>query len=112
MHDGYTIFGSEISGWHSATAVSTQSGGVMTYDTDVAFAKEFYNENRNVKDSGTYTYFGNTLRMLTLLYQTGNMPNLYTCTKSTTTTTTSTPPTTTPSTPSTTTSSTTTTTTP
>ena len=30
-----------------------------------------------LKDGGNYTYFGNSLRMMTLLYTTGNFPNLY-----------------------------------
>lgn len=68
----------------------------MTYEADVAFAKEFYKEVRAVKDSGTYSYFGNTIRMITLLYQTGNMPNLYTCKQNQASTTVPTPTTTTP----------------
>ena len=45
--------------------------------TDATYAKNIYNECVKVKDSGNYTYFGNSLRMMILLYTTGNFPNLY-----------------------------------
>lgn len=76
IKDGYTISGSQISANHTATFVSCTAASAMT-GTDATFAKAIYNECVKVKDSGNYTYFGNTLRMMSLLYTTGNFPNLY-----------------------------------
>jgi len=42
---------------------------------DLNFAKELYRETVAVKDSEYYGYYGNSLRLLTLLYITGNFPN-------------------------------------
>ena len=77
IKDGYTITGSQISANHTATFVSCGAAAAMT-GTDTTYAKNIYNECVKVKDSGNYIYFGNTLRMLNLLYTTGNFPNLYT----------------------------------
>ncbi len=76
IKDGYTITGSQISSNHNATFVSCAAASAMT-GTKSSYSSEIYNENVKVKDSGSYTYFGNTLRMMSLLYTTGNLPNLY-----------------------------------
>ncbi|WP_024834594.1 glycosyl hydrolase family 8 [Ruminiclostridium josui] len=76
IKDGYTLSGSQISANHTATFVSCAAAAAMT-GTDATYAKNIYNECVKVKDTGNYTYFGNTLRMMILLYTTGNFPNLY-----------------------------------
>jgi endo-1,4-beta-D-glucanase Y len=76
IKDGYTITGSQISANHSSTFVSCTAAAAMTGD-DSTYAKNIYNENIKIKDSGNYTYYGNTLRLMILLYTTGNFPNLY-----------------------------------
>lgn len=83
VKDGYTISGNQIGSYHTATFVSCVAAAAMTGD-DAAYAKNTYNECVKVKDSGSYHYFGNSLRMLILLYTTGNFPNLYTFTGNTT----------------------------
>lgn len=76
IKDGYTISGSQISANHTATFVSCAAASAMT-GNDSPYVKNIYNECIKVKDSGNYTYFGNSLRMMILLYTTGNFPNLY-----------------------------------
>nr|WP_242987747.1 glycosyl hydrolase family 8 [Anaerobacterium chartisolvens] len=76
IKDGYTITGNQISSNHNASFVSCAAGSAMT-GTKSSYTTEIYNENVKIKDSGNYTYFGNTLRMICLLYTTGNLPNLY-----------------------------------
>lgn len=76
IKDGYTLSGSQISSNHTATFVSCGAASAMT-GSDSTYAKSIYNESIKVKDSGNYTYFGNSLRMMILLYTTGNFPNLY-----------------------------------
>ncbi|QNU68702.1 endoglucanase [Ruminiclostridium herbifermentans] len=76
IKDGYTITGNQINSNHTATFVSCGAAAAMT-GTDSEYAKSAYNENVKVKDQGSYVYFGNSLRMLVLLYTTGNFPNLY-----------------------------------
>lgn len=74
--DGYTITGSIVGSYHNASFVSMVAAGSMT-GYDLRFAQELYEENKSVKDSGSYSYYGNCLRLLSLLYITGNFPNLY-----------------------------------
>ncbi|MHB8061886.1 MAG: glycosyl hydrolase family 8 [Ruminiclostridium sp.] len=76
VKDGYTITGSQISANHSSTFVSCVAAAAMT-GNDSTYAKNIYNENIKTKDSGNYTYYGNSLRLMVLLYTTGNFPNLY-----------------------------------
>ncbi len=73
--DGYTIQGSRTGQYHNATFIGPIASATMT-GSDLNFAKELYNETINVKDGGDYHYYGNSLRLMTLLYLTGNFPNL------------------------------------
>ena len=74
--DGYSITGNVIGSYHNAPFVSMIAASSMTgYDT--AFAQELFEENKVVKDGGDYSYYGNCLRLFSLLYTTGNFPNLY-----------------------------------
>lgn len=82
IKDGYTISGSQVNSNHTATFVSCGAAAAMT-GTDSTYAKSAYNECVKVKDQGSYVYFGNSLRMMVLLYTTGNFPNLYTFTGNT-----------------------------
>ncbi len=82
IKDGYTISGNQVSSYHAATFVACGAAAAMTGD-DSAYAKSAYNECVKVKDQGSYVYFGNSLRMMILLYTTGNFPNLYTYTGNT-----------------------------
>ena len=76
IKDGYTISGSQISSNHSATFVSCCAASALTGE-DAAYARSIYNECIRVEDTGNYTYYGNSLRLMVLLYTTGNFPNLY-----------------------------------
>ncbi|HOM02026.1 MAG TPA: glycosyl hydrolase family 8 [Acetivibrio sp.] len=72
--DGYTIQGSKFSNNHNASFVGPVAAASMT-GYDMNFAKELYKETVAVKDDEYYGYYGNSLRLLTLLYITGNFPN-------------------------------------
>ncbi len=74
VKDAYTITGNTIGQWHTAAFTSCAAAGAMTGDLETARA--FYNECVKVKDSGSYHYFGNALRMMILLYTTGNFHNM------------------------------------
>ena len=74
IKDGYTITGNTVGQWHTSAFTSCAAAGAMT--SDFSTAKEFYDECVKIKDGGDYHYFGNTLRMMVLLYITGNFPNL------------------------------------
>lgn len=74
--DGYSITGSVLGSHHNASFVSMIAASSMT-GYDLNFARELFTENKIVKDSGDYSYYGNCLRLLSLLYTTGNFPNLY-----------------------------------
>ncbi len=74
IKDGYTITGNTIGQWHTATFTSCAAAGAMT--SDLSTARSFYDECVKVKDGGDSHYFGNSLRMMVLLYITGNFPNL------------------------------------
>lgn len=73
--DGYSIQGSKTGQYHNATFIGPVASAAMT-GSDLNFGKELYNETINVKDGGDYHYYGNSLRLMTLLYLTGNFPNL------------------------------------
>jgi endo-1,4-beta-D-glucanase Y len=76
IKDGYTISGSQISANHTSTFVACCAASAMTGD-DNSYMKNIYNQNIKIKDIGNYSYYGNSLRMMILLYTTGNFPNLY-----------------------------------
>lgn len=73
--DGYTIQGQKVRSNHNASFIGPIASASMTgYDLD--FGKQLYQETVKVKDDEYSGYYGNCLRMLTLLYITGNFPNL------------------------------------
>ena len=74
--DGYSIQGAKTGQWHNATFVSPVAAGAMT-GKDLDFGKQIYKETIATKDAGSYHYYGNSLRLMVLLYTTGNFPNLY-----------------------------------
>lgn len=74
--DGYSLTGQKLGQYHNATFVCTAATSYLTGD-DLEFGQRMYNESVKVKDTEPHDYYGNTLRMLTLLYMTGNFPNLY-----------------------------------
>lgn len=72
--DGYALNGTPKRNNHSPAFVSAISAGFMT-GTSMQQATEFYEECYATKDN----YFYNaTLRLLSLMYMTGNFQNLYT----------------------------------
>ncbi|NLP14841.1 MAG: endoglucanase [Clostridium sp.] len=73
--DGYTIQGQKVGSNHNASFVGPIAAASMT-GYDLNFAKQLYQETVKVKDDEQYGYYGNCLRLLTLLYITGNFPNL------------------------------------
>lgn len=64
--------------WHSATFVAMNATPVLTYG-DQGYAQTFYQETVNNKESyaNTNNYYGNTLRLMSLLYLSGNFINFY-----------------------------------
>ncbi len=74
--DGYSLTGNKIGQYHNPSFVSTAAAGFLP-GGDVSTGQRMYNEAVKVKDSAPYDYYGNTLRLLTLLYMSGNFPNLY-----------------------------------
>lgn len=74
--DGYTITGAKKGQYSNASFVSPAAASAMT-GLDLDFAKTMYARAVEVKDEGNYQYYGNALRMMVLLYVTGNFPNLY-----------------------------------
>ena len=76
IKDGYTIQGNPVGQWHTATFVSMAAAAAMP-TTDSSYTSAIYNEMVKVKDGGDYYYFGNSLRMMSLLFASGNFPNLY-----------------------------------
>ncbi|WP_117385778.1 glycosyl hydrolase family 8 [Acetivibrio cellulolyticus] len=74
--DGYSLTGQKIGQYHNPAFVATAGAGCLTGE-DLDFGQKMFNESVKVKDSAPYDYYGNTLRMLTLLYMSGNFPNLY-----------------------------------
>jgi endo-1,4-beta-D-glucanase Y len=71
--DGYNLNGTPIGGFHSAAFVACAAAGTMT-GTDRQLAKTFYDECLATEAND---YYGSTLRLLTLMYMTGNLQNLY-----------------------------------
>jgi len=74
--DGYSLTGEKIGLYHNTTFVATAATGYLT-GSDPDFGRIMFNEAVKLKDEEPYDYYGNTLRMLTLLYMSGNFPNLY-----------------------------------
>lgn len=74
--DGYSLTGQKTGEWHNASFVGTTAAGFLTGE-DLSFGQKMYNETVKVEDTAPHDYYGNTLRMLTMLYMTGNFPNLY-----------------------------------
>lgn len=82
--DGYSITGQKIGQYHNAAFVATAASGCLT-GGDLEFGQKMFNESVKVKDSAPHDYYGNSLRMLTLLYMSGNFQNLYNGSQSTAT---------------------------
>ncbi|MFZ5987180.1 MAG: glycosyl hydrolase family 8 [Bacillota bacterium] len=78
LTDKYSITGTALTSNHSPTAVSMAATSTMT-GTDMTYAQSFYNETKKLYDpwGGPWDYFGNTLRLLSMIYMTGNFPNPY-----------------------------------
>jgi endo-1,4-beta-D-glucanase Y len=77
--DGYTITGDVIGTEHTAGFVTMCASATMAW-SDRALAKEFYNETWKVKNGrgkNEKSYYEGTLRLMVLLFMTGNFPNLY-----------------------------------
>ena len=74
--DGYTITGAKTGKWRGAALTSMAAAGYMT-GTDTTAARSAYDLNVKTVDGDSWGYYGNSLRMLSLLMMTGNMPNLY-----------------------------------
>ncbi|MEJ6951309.1 glycosyl hydrolase family 8 [Natronospora cellulosivora (SeqCode)] len=73
----YTITGQPSGSPANATFVSMIAAGSMT-GYNMNFAQDLLELNIATKDSGPqYNYYGNSLRLLSLLYMSGNFPNLY-----------------------------------
>ncbi|NOK57914.1 MAG: hypothetical protein GFH27_549287n218 [Chloroflexi bacterium AL-W] len=75
--DGYTITGTPIGSWRGAAVTSMAAAGFMT-GSDTGTARTFYNATVSTVDGDSWGYFGNSLRLLSMLMMTGNFPNLYT----------------------------------
>lgn len=91
--DGYYLNGTPKGMYHDAAFVACAAAGTMT-GTDRQLAKTFYDEclaTRNVANC-----YSDTLRLLTLMYMTGNLQNLYQNGNQVTGPSTATPATTTP----------------
>lgn len=64
---------------HTASFVSMCASATMAW-SDKTLAKEFYNEAwkvKNGKGKNEKSYYEGTLRLMGLLFMTGNFPNLY-----------------------------------
>jgi endo-1,4-beta-D-glucanase Y len=76
VKDGYNLNGSVYGKYHNAAFVAPIAAGAMVH-WDNSFAQEAYNETIALYTGGqNYTYFNNTLRLLSLLFMTGNFTNL------------------------------------
>jgi len=71
--DGYKLDGTPTGAFHSAPYAACAAAGTMT-GTDRQLAKAFYDE---CLATGADNYYGSTLRLLVLMYMTGNFQNLY-----------------------------------
>lgn len=76
IKSGYSITGSQTANDHNSSFVAPIAASSLT-GYDLNFAKAMYEENIKVTDPDYTCYYGGSLRMITLLYQTGNFPNLY-----------------------------------
>lgn len=77
--DGYTITGEAIGNEHTAGFVAMCASAAMAWN-DRKLAQEFYHETWKVKTGkgkNPKSYYEGTLRLLVLLFMTGNFPNLY-----------------------------------
>jgi|GEM_PF-1727063 len=71
--DGYRLTGTPVGNYHNAAFVACAAAGTMT-GNDKQLAKEFYDECLATEGSD---YYGSTLRLISLMYMTGNLQNLY-----------------------------------
>ncbi len=71
--DGYKLNGTPVGSYHNDLFVSSAAAGFMT-GTDRQMATGFYKECIATKNS---LCLGRTLRLLTLMYMSGNLQNLY-----------------------------------
>ncbi|WP_083878967.1 glycosyl hydrolase family 8 [Acetivibrio cellulolyticus] len=76
IKSGYSITGSQVGSDHNSPFVAPIAASSLT-GYDLSFAKAMHEENIKVKDPDAYCYYGGCLRMITMLYTTGNFPNLY-----------------------------------
>lgn len=72
----YSINGNQIGSAHNSSFVAPIAASSLT-GYDLGFAKAMHEENVKVTEPDAYCYYGGTLKMITLLYTTGNFPNLY-----------------------------------
>lgn len=72
----YSINGNQIGSAHNSSFVAPIAASSLT-GYDLSFAKAMHQENVEVTEPDAYCYYGGTLKMITLLYTTGNFPNLY-----------------------------------
>lgn len=83
--DGYSLTGQKTGVNHNPTFVVTAAAGCLT-GSDLNFGRSMFNEAVKLKDGEPYDYYGNTLRLLTLMYMSGNFPNFYSTTNTPTNT--------------------------
>lgn len=72
----YSITGGQIGSAHNSSFVAPIAASALT-GYDINFAKAMHQENVKVTEPDAYSYYGGSLKMITLLYTTGNFPNLY-----------------------------------
>ncbi len=71
IKDGYRLDGALIGQWHNATFVSMAASGAIV-STDAAYKTAMWNETVRLTNGG---YFNDSLRVLALLFMSGNMYN-------------------------------------
>jgi subtilisin family serine protease len=71
IKDGYKLDGTLAGQWHNAAFVAPAASGAMT-SPDSAYKTSMWDETIKLVDEG---YYHDTLRLLSLLLMTGNMPN-------------------------------------
>jgi len=72
----YSITGNQLGSAHNSSFVAPIAASALT-GYDLNFAKAMHEENVKVVEPEAYIYYGGTLRLITMLYTTGNFPNLY-----------------------------------
>jgi len=72
----YSINGQQKGSAHNSSFVAPIAASSLT-GYDLNFAKAMHEENVEVTEPEAYCYYGGSLKMMTLLYTTGNFPNLY-----------------------------------